>query len=141
MTDLNLGFSFADLADREGLIGLDRAFLDRLGAEAPDLHARLMTARATPDDVAAKEESEIIVALGPHLEAFAEAHAGLLKADGCLWETDGRNELEQFSLWLGLKGIAYFELYVRGLGTDAHSANAPVLRRFPAADGDGLRQF
>jgi acetylornithine deacetylase/succinyl-diaminopimelate desuccinylase-like protein len=63
----------------------------------------------------------------PHLEAFARAHAALLKADGCLWETGGRNEQDQFSLWLGLKGIAYFELRLKLLDTDAHSANGPVL--------------
>jgi acetylornithine deacetylase/succinyl-diaminopimelate desuccinylase-like protein len=64
----------------------------------------------------------------PNLETFARQHAGLLKADGCLWETGGRNELEQFGLWLGLKGIAYFELRLQDLETDAHSANAPVLQ-------------
>jgi acetylornithine deacetylase/succinyl-diaminopimelate desuccinylase-like protein len=63
----------------------------------------------------------------PNLEAFARRHADLLRADGCLWETGGRNELDQFSLWLGLKGIAYFELRLKLLDTDAHSANAPVL--------------
>jgi acetylornithine deacetylase/succinyl-diaminopimelate desuccinylase-like protein len=63
----------------------------------------------------------------PNLEAFARAHAGRLRADGCLWETGGRNELDQFSLWLGLKGIAYFELRLKLLDTDAHSANAPIL--------------
>jgi acetylornithine deacetylase/succinyl-diaminopimelate desuccinylase-like protein len=63
----------------------------------------------------------------PNLEGFARAHADLLRADGCLWETGGRNELDQFSLWLGLKGIAYFELRLKLLDTDAHSANGPVL--------------
>ncbi len=63
----------------------------------------------------------------PHLADFAERYAHLLRADGCLWETGGRNELDQFSLWLGLKGIAYFELRVKLLDTDAHSANAAIL--------------
>jgi acetylornithine deacetylase/succinyl-diaminopimelate desuccinylase-like protein len=63
----------------------------------------------------------------PNLEAFAHAHADLLRADGCLWETGGRNELDQFSLWLGLKGIAYFELRLKTMETDAHSANATHL--------------
>jgi acetylornithine deacetylase/succinyl-diaminopimelate desuccinylase-like protein len=63
----------------------------------------------------------------PNLEAFALAHADLLKADGCLWECGGRNELDQFSLWLGLKGIAYFELRLKLMETDAHSGNAPML--------------
>jgi acetylornithine deacetylase/succinyl-diaminopimelate desuccinylase-like protein len=63
----------------------------------------------------------------PNLEHFAREHAALLQADGCLWETGGRNELDQFGLWLGLKGIAYFELRLKTMDTDAHSANAPVL--------------
>jgi len=67
---LGYGFSFADLADRDGLIRLDRAFLGRLAAEDAGLHARLLTARATPDALAAKDESELVVALGPHLDSF-----------------------------------------------------------------------
>jgi acetylornithine deacetylase/succinyl-diaminopimelate desuccinylase-like protein len=63
----------------------------------------------------------------PHLEDFAREYADLLRADGCLWETGGRNELDQISLWLGLKGIAYFELRLRTMDTDAHSANAAIL--------------
>src|SRR5574341_1406355 len=63
----------------------------------------------------------------PNLEAFAHKHADLLKADGCLWETGGYNELDQFSLWLGLKGIAYFELRLKTMGIDAHSGNATML--------------
>ncbi len=63
----------------------------------------------------------------PNLEAFAHAHADMLQADGCLWEFGGRNELDQYSLTLGLKGIAYFELRLRMLDTDVHSANAPIL--------------
>lgn len=63
----------------------------------------------------------------PNLEAFAHQYADLLKADGCLWETGGFNELDQFSLWLGLKGIAYFELRLKTMETDAHSGNATML--------------
>jgi acetylornithine deacetylase/succinyl-diaminopimelate desuccinylase-like protein len=63
----------------------------------------------------------------PNLEKFAHEHAGLLKADGCLWETGGYNELDQFSLWLGLKGIAYFELRLKTMDIDAHSGNATML--------------
>ncbi len=63
----------------------------------------------------------------PNLEAFVHEHADLLKADGCLWEFGGRNEYDKFSLTLGLKGIAYFELRLKMLDTDAHSAGATVL--------------
>ena len=70
---LGFGFSFADLATRDGLVRLDRVFLDRLAAEDGALHARLLAARATPDAVAAKDESDLVVALGPHLDSFVAA--------------------------------------------------------------------
>jgi NADPH-dependent glutamate synthase beta subunit-like oxidoreductase/NAD(P)H-flavin reductase len=72
-----MGFSFDDLANRTGLIRLDRAFLDRLSAEDAALHARLLTARAAPDDIARKDESDLIVALGPHLDRFVAALFGI----------------------------------------------------------------
>ena len=74
---LGFGFSFADLADRNGLIRLDRAFLDRLAAEDAALHARLLAARATPDDLATKDESDLVVALGPQLDSFVAALFGI----------------------------------------------------------------
>ena len=67
----------------------------------------------------------------PNLEAFARQHADRLKADGCLWEFGGKNEQDQFSLTLGLKGIAYFELRLKLMDTDAHSGNAPFLPNAP----------
>ncbi len=52
---------------------LDRLFLDRLAAEDPALHTRLLGARAEPEGLDAKGESDLIVALGPHLqETLAE---------------------------------------------------------------------
>ena len=67
---LGLGFSFADLAVREGLVRLDRAFLDQLAAGDAALHARLMAARAAPDALRGNDESDLIVALGAHLDGF-----------------------------------------------------------------------
>jgi NADPH-dependent glutamate synthase beta subunit-like oxidoreductase/NAD(P)H-flavin reductase len=71
------GFSFADLATREGLVRLDRMFLDRLLTEDAAVHARLLAARATPGAVASSEESELVVALAPHLDAFVAALFGI----------------------------------------------------------------
>lgn len=67
----------------------------------------------------------------PNLDAFAHEHAAMLKADGCLWEFGHKNERDQFSLTLGLKGIAYFELRLKMMETDAHSGNAPFLPSAP----------
>jgi NADPH-dependent glutamate synthase beta subunit-like oxidoreductase/NAD(P)H-flavin reductase len=67
---LGFHFSFAELATREGLIRLDRVFLDRLAEADPALHARLLAARAEPDALGAKAEGMLLVDLGPHLEEF-----------------------------------------------------------------------
>ena len=67
---LGFGFTFPALASRDGLVRLDRAFLDTLAAEDPALHARLLAARAAPDALAEKEEAALIVALGPVLDGF-----------------------------------------------------------------------
>ena len=67
---LGLGFSFADLTSRDGLIRLDRSFLDWLAAADTALHQRLLAARAEPDALGAKDEGDLLVAVGPHLEAF-----------------------------------------------------------------------
>ena len=49
--DLILGFGlrFDDLYGRDGLVRLDACFVDFLKARSPDLHGRLMAARATPN--------------------------------------------------------------------------------------------
>ncbi|MGA9014124.1 MAG: pyridine nucleotide-disulfide oxidoreductase, partial [Acetobacteraceae bacterium] len=74
---LGFGFGFADLATREGLVRLDRIFLERLAAEDAALHARLLAARAAPDSVAVQDESELVVALAPHLDAFVAILFGI----------------------------------------------------------------
>ena len=65
--ELNLGFGlrFADLYRRDGLVRLDGAFVDALKTRRADLHNRLMAARAAPDEVAGKAESELVVELAP----------------------------------------------------------------------------
>ncbi len=79
MTDtvLGFGFSFADLAEREGLVRLDRAFLTELANADADLQTRLLTARAAPDALPGKDESDLIVALGPHLDGFVATLFGI----------------------------------------------------------------
>src|SRR5438067_4335272 len=72
MTQLALkhGLSFADLYERGGLIRLDRAFVAHLAATDADLHNRLAAARAEPDSLDRKGESDLLVDLAPHLEDF-----------------------------------------------------------------------
>src|SRR6266849_10458157 len=72
MTELALkhGLSFSDLYERGGLIRLDRAFVAHLAAAEGALHDRLMMARAAPDGLDRKGESDLLVDLSPHLEDF-----------------------------------------------------------------------
>ena len=63
----------------------------------------------------------------PHLTSFAAAHRAILAADGCLWESGGKDEAERFVLYLGLKGIAYLELRARGAKSDLHSSIATIV--------------
>ena len=64
------GLSFADLYQSEGLRRLDQRFLKELERSDAALHARLVGARAAPASLAAKQESELLLALAPHLEGF-----------------------------------------------------------------------
>src|SRR5260370_32165366 len=72
MSELALKYrlSFADLYERDGLIRLDRAFVAHLAAAEVALHDRLMAARAEPDGLDRKAESDLLVDLSPHLEDF-----------------------------------------------------------------------
>ena len=70
--DLALGFgaSFTDLYQRDGLARLDAAFIAFLREADSALHDRLLAARAAPAAIAGKDESELIIAVAPHLEDF-----------------------------------------------------------------------
>jgi hypothetical protein len=64
------GFAFADLYDRDGLVRLDGRFCGHLKEADASLFNRLVTARAQPDGLAAKDESQLVIDLAPHLEDF-----------------------------------------------------------------------
>jgi NADPH-dependent glutamate synthase beta subunit-like oxidoreductase/NAD(P)H-flavin reductase len=74
---LGFGLCFAELATRDGLVRLDRTFLERLADEDVALHTRLLAARGAPDGVAGPDESELVVALAPHLDAFVAMLFGI----------------------------------------------------------------
>jgi NADPH-dependent glutamate synthase beta subunit-like oxidoreductase/NAD(P)H-flavin reductase len=67
---LKHGLAFADLYEREGLIRLDREFVAHLAAGDTTLHDRLMAARANPDSLDRKAESDLLVDLAPEVEDF-----------------------------------------------------------------------
>src|SRR5436309_12341821 len=64
---LGFGVRFGDLYEREGLMRLDAAFLRFLGEADTALHDRLLAAR---QNSAIKDESDLLVALAPHVEDF-----------------------------------------------------------------------
>ncbi|HZQ74457.1 MAG TPA: FAD-dependent oxidoreductase [Burkholderiales bacterium] len=65
---LGFGLEFAQLYEREGLARLDEAFLSFLGEADRALHEKLVLSRAHP--AAGKAESDLLVALAPHVEDF-----------------------------------------------------------------------
>ena len=67
---LQFGISFADLYRREGLVRLDGEFLRFLKQHDSTLHERLVSARAHPANIEAKQESGLLLALTPHLDDF-----------------------------------------------------------------------
>jgi NADPH-dependent glutamate synthase beta subunit-like oxidoreductase/NAD(P)H-flavin reductase len=67
---LGFGMAFEALYERDGLARLDAAFLADLGEADAGLLERLQAARAAPGSLAPKLESELLLALSPHLEDF-----------------------------------------------------------------------
>src|SRR5947209_2553670 len=67
---LPFGLTFEDLYRREGLELLDAEFLGHLRAADEALHGQLLTARRDPLAFDHKTQSEIIIAIAPHLEDF-----------------------------------------------------------------------
>ena len=75
--NLAFGLAFADLYDRAQLARIDGLFADAMKAADPALHDRLMAARANPDALAAKDEGNLLVDVGPHVETFVAKLFGI----------------------------------------------------------------
>ena len=74
---LGFGFSFDNLHERDGLLRLDGAFLEFLGVSDPALRAQLDAARLNPGELTSKAQSELLIALAPHLEDFLASLFGI----------------------------------------------------------------
>ncbi len=74
---LNLGFglAFPQLYEREGLLRVDSAFLAFLGDADLALRDRLLRSRKTPPPK--KDESDLLIALAPHVEDFLAGLFGI----------------------------------------------------------------
>ncbi len=57
-----------------------------------------------------------------HLADFVRVHGDRLAADGCIWEAGYKDAAGRPTVSLGLKGICYVDLRVRGTRLDAHSS-------------------
>jgi acetylornithine deacetylase/succinyl-diaminopimelate desuccinylase-like protein len=57
-----------------------------------------------------------------HLGELVRTHAERLRADGCIWEAGYKDAAGRPTVSLGLKGICYVDLKVRGTTQDAHSS-------------------
>ncbi|MER3456412.1 MAG: peptidase M20 [candidate division GAL15 bacterium] len=63
----------------------------------------------------------------PNLRRYADAYPDLFRADGCLWESGGKDHQEVPNLYLGVKGICYVELVAHGANRDLHSSMATIV--------------
>jgi NADPH-dependent glutamate synthase beta subunit-like oxidoreductase/NAD(P)H-flavin reductase len=74
------GITFEDFYSSAGLGRIDGLFLEELNQSDASLSQRLLAARASPDTVGSADESAIIVALAPYLEAFIGSLFGIADA-------------------------------------------------------------
>ncbi|HND36268.1 MAG TPA: pyridine nucleotide-disulfide oxidoreductase, partial [Nitrosomonas sp.] len=77
--ELKFGVSFLELYRRDGLLKLDQAFLEFLGSADPVLRARLDQARLSPNEIAPKDESILLIDLAPWAEDFIGQLFGIEK--------------------------------------------------------------
>jgi len=74
---LPAGLEFADLYSGEGAVRIDACFVAHLKSADAVLAERLATARARPEALDRKSESELLIALAPHLEDFVAVLFGI----------------------------------------------------------------
>jgi len=63
----------------------------------------------------------------PNIDAYIEKYADLLQADVCFWEGGNKNADDYIVLSGGIKGIAYFDIWVDSAATDIHSSKGAVV--------------
>lgn len=68
--NLHFDMTLDQLYARAGLLALDRQFLQELEASAPMLRGQLEQARLQPEALTPLQESQLLLALGPHVEDF-----------------------------------------------------------------------
>ena len=71
------GITFADLYSVEGAARIDARFVEHLQASDAPLAARLAAARAQPSSLDRKAESDLLIAVAPHVEDFLASLFGI----------------------------------------------------------------
>ena len=84
MLKLRLGLTFPELYTVAGLRRIDAAFLEHLAHADASLRARLDAARAAPDALGRLAESDLLIAIAPHLEDWLAALFGVEAEVGAL---------------------------------------------------------
>ncbi len=62
-----------------------------------------------------------------HLAQYADRYPERFRADGCLWESGGKDHQEIPNLYVGVKGIVYVELEAQGAARDLHSSLGTIV--------------
>ncbi len=84
------GLSFPDLYDRDGLAKLDAQFIASLRQADGALCELLLSGRAAPQTLSAKDEGNLLIALAPHLDAFIVALFGIAQEATALRQSHAR---------------------------------------------------
>ncbi len=134
------GLSFDDLYDREGLARLDAAFAAWLQGVDASLHARLMAARATPDQLAVKDESNLLIEVARPLEDFTADLFGVSAQAG-----DLRGRHTRLGQLYDCKRLFVQRYAARAIKPEAAAAldgdSVTAAVKLPARLADGLEEW
>ena len=81
---LSFGVSFEQLYQTDGLRKIDSLFLQELSRTDANLYERLQAARQSPEALASKQHSELLIEVAPHAEDFVGQLFGISKELGAL---------------------------------------------------------
>ncbi|MBP3041402.1 M20/M25/M40 family metallo-hydrolase [Bacillaceae bacterium Marseille-Q3522] len=97
-----------------------------LVARIAAVHAYLQVHKELPVNIKFIVEGEEEIG-SVHLEEFRDKYPEKLASDGCIWEFGYQNPDGQLQVSLGVKGMLYVELKLKGANIDLHSASAAII--------------
>lgn len=63
----------------------------------------------------------------PQIADYLEKYTDLFEADACIWESGKKDEGERFYIYAGMKGNAYFDIWVESADVDIHSSRGAIV--------------